>query len=167
MFKYIERLFFTVIKSRLNEKEFRGPKEITIFLLVLVIASIIACIVFFSMVWFLENTLMKNYPNISLAILMGVFIFFAYQVIKKEPEKDYNEAAFMQLLDFNDLLQEAGVSKEIARMMRVSANLSLAKISDLQREIGGPTPSLPDEFFFSMRKTVKNIANKVFVNNPF
>ena len=111
--------------------------------------------------WFFETPI-RNHPNLFLIISMGVYIFCAYRILKKEPKKDHNEKAFMDLLEYTDFLEEAGVSKEILSIMRIPVNLSLAETFDFQRENRKCSPTLPHEFFFLMRRITEKINNKIF-----
>ena len=161
MFKklFFKILGIKILKSRINGKEFVDTTHITG---VIIFAMISFAMIFgsFFVFWFFETPI-RNHPNFSLAISMGVFIFCAHRILKKEPRKDRNEEAFMQLLEHNGFLKNAGVPEEILFMMRIPINLSLAQISDFQRKTRKCSPTLPDEFFSSMRKIVEKINNKI------
>ncbi len=158
MFEIFTRALFIKVKSRINGKEFvrvtRSAKALIFAAMTFAIATVS---------FFVGTVILQPLPDLVFFVILLVLFFYAIYLafIKIEP-KDYCSKAFLQLHEAINVWEQAGISKELANLMRIPVNLGMQKVIDFQKETGRKRCKLPDSFFFSIRRIVKKIDKEIF-----
>lgn len=159
MFKMFTKMFFVKVKSKINGKEFicaTRAAEAMIFATMLSATAIICFIV--STPIFMQLSELVAFAVLLALLFLGIYL--ALREMEMEP-KDHCSKVFLQLNKAVDIWEQAGISKELANLMRIPINLGMQKVIDFQKE-GCKRCKLPDSFFFSIRRIVKKIDSNIF-----
>jgi len=158
MFEVFTKMFFVKVKSRINGKEFVCATRTVDALVFVVLLFAVAISAFF------VNIVPLSLPDlVAEVILLALFFVFIYLAFTLDFEGPKNRCSkvFLQLDMAIDNWEQAGISKELADLMRIKNNLNMQMVKEAGYT-GYKRCKFPDSFYFSIRKIVKKIDREIF-----